>query len=148
MLDWHVCLSYASSWQRRTATRAFPSSKRRDPRNPATQDQSVDIMCTFIGVDRFKVHHVADHLIFPADAIAAMHVARLTRDIERFTDIVALDHADHVRRKAAFVHQATDAKRALQAQRDVGQHICQLLLVKLLSAQRACRIRLRPSRPS
>ena len=48
-------------------------------------------MRAFIGVNRFQVGHMTHHLIFFANAVAAMHVTRGTRDIERLADIVALD---------------------------------------------------------
>src|SRR3546814_19662402 len=63
-------------------------------RSPATQNQRVDIMRAFISVDRFKVHHVSDHLIFLRNPIAAMHVACGPGNVERLADIVALDHAE------------------------------------------------------
>src|SRR6056297_1599154 len=50
-------------------------------------------------VIRLKVHHVTDHLVFLGNPVAAMHVARRPRDIQRLAAIVALDQADHLRRR-------------------------------------------------
>ena len=55
---------------------------------------------------------------------------------ERLAAIVALDQRDHLRRRAALVHQATDTQRALQAQRDFGLHVGEFLLHQLRLRQR------------
>ena len=95
----------------------------------------MDVMRAFVGVDRLKVHRVADDLVFLGDAVAAVHVARLSRDVQSLADIVAFDDADHVGAEAVFVDQASDAKRGLQAQRNVGHHVSQLLLIELRARQ-------------
>ena len=102
--------------------------KRRNPRYRAAQYQRMDIVCAFVCVDGFQVGGVADDLIFLADAVAAVHVARLPGDVERLADIVAFDNRDHVGRKLSIIHQSADAQRRLQAQRNVGHHIGQLFL--------------------
>ena len=61
-------------------------------------------MRAFISIDRFEINRMAHHMIFTGNAIAAMHVARLTRHIERLADIIAFDDRHHFRRKAAFIH--------------------------------------------
>ena len=86
-------------------------------------------MRAFIGVDRFKVHHVAHDLIFLANAVAAMHVTRGAGDIERFANIVTLNDGNHVRRKLAFVHQAANTQGCLKPHGNIGHHIGQLLLI-------------------
>ena len=59
-----------------------------------------------IGIDRLSwtVDHVAHHREVLGDAVAAVHVARLTCDIERLADVVALDDRDHLGGEPAFVH--------------------------------------------
>ena len=79
---------------------------------------------------------MAHHLIFLRYAVAAVHVARGPRDIERLADIVALDDRDHVGRGAAIVEQAADPQAGLQPQRDVGQHVGELPLVELVGGER------------
>ena len=79
---------------------------------------------------------MAHYMIFTGNAIAAMHVARLTRHIERFADIIAFDDRHHFRRKAAFIHQPPDAQAGLITQRNLGLHIGQLFLIKLIGRQR------------
>ncbi len=93
-------------------------------------------MRALVSVDRFQVHHVADHLIFRRDPIAAMHVARGACYIERLADIVAFDDRDHIGREPAFIHQAAHPKRGLQTQRNIGEHVSELLLVELSACQR------------
>ena len=62
------------------------------------QDESMNVVRAFIGVDRFEVLGVPHHVILDLDAVAAMHVARLAGDIQRLAAIVALDKRDHFRR--------------------------------------------------
>ena len=49
------------------------------------------IVGALIGVHRFEVHHVTDHLIFAGDAIAAMHITGNPREVESLAADVALD---------------------------------------------------------
>src|SRR5262245_10600424 len=60
------------------------SRKRRDPGLRPPEDQCVDVVRAFIGVDRLEIHHVADHMELVGNAVTAMHVAGGTRDVERF----------------------------------------------------------------
>src|SRR5689334_176215 len=69
----------------------------------ATQYQGVDVVGAFIGVDRFQVHHVADHVVLVGDAVAAVHVAGGAGNVERLAAIVALQDRDHLGRVAPFV---------------------------------------------
>jgi hypothetical protein len=50
--------------------------KRRNPRLFPSEDQRMNVMCTFVGVHDFQVHHVADYAELIGDAVAAQHVAR------------------------------------------------------------------------
>ncbi|MFT4707755.1 MAG: hypothetical protein ACI9PU_001598, partial [Ascidiaceihabitans sp.] len=55
--------------------RTFLALKERlDTSLGTTQDQSMDVMRTLVGIDRFKVHHMTHHLEFTADAVAAVHI--------------------------------------------------------------------------
>ena len=83
---------------------------------------------------------MAHHLIFAADAVAAVHVARHPGDIERLADVVALDDRDHLGCEPPLVHQATDAQRGLQAECDLGLHVGELLLVKLATGKRGAEL--------
>ena len=48
-------------------------------------------MRAFISVDRLEVNGMAHDMIFTGNTVAAMHIARLARHIQRFADIIALD---------------------------------------------------------
>ena len=89
------------------------------------------VMRAFIGVHGFQVHHVPHDLEIFGNAIAAVHVPRHARHIQRLAAVVALHQADHFRCRAAFVHQPSDAQRPLQAQRDLCHHIGKLQLEQL-----------------
>src|SRR6185437_217137 len=80
------------------------------------------------------------HREFDLDAVAAVHVARGPRDIERIAAICALDERDHLGRRAALVHEAPDAERSLEAERDPGLHVGELLLEELGLGQRAAEL--------
>src|SRR3982751_49923 len=68
---------------------------------------------------------------------SALPVARHPRDVERLAAAVALDERHHLGGGLAFVHQAAHAQAALQAQRDLGLHVGQLLLHELVGGERA-----------
>ncbi len=97
-------------------------------------------MRAFVGVDRFQVHHVAHHAVFVRDAVAAVHVAGVARDLERLADVVALDDRDHLRREPPFVHQPPDPERRLQPESDLRLHIGELFLEKLGGGQWAAEL--------
>ena len=99
---------------------------------------------------------------FVGDAVAAMHVARDARDVERLAAIVALHQRDRRRRRLARLEHAAEPQRAVQAERDLGLHVGKLLLDQLIGGERpaellavehilprrdASRIPPRPSRP-
>ena len=48
----------------------------RQPGLRAAEDQRVHVVRALIRVDRFQVHHVADHVVLVGHAVAAVHVAR------------------------------------------------------------------------
>src|SRR6266851_6368721 len=66
------------------------AGERSDAGLGAAEDQGVDVVGAFIGVDRLEVHHVTDHVVLVGDAVAAMHVAGGAGDVERLAAIVAL----------------------------------------------------------
>ena len=79
---------------------------------------------------------MADHVVLVHDPVAAMHVARDARDIERLAAVVALHQADHLGRDAPLVEQAADAQHRVQAERDLGLHVRELLLHQLRRGER------------
>ena len=79
---------------------------------------------------------MAHHLVLDLDAVAAVHVPRSPRDIERIAAIRALDERNHLRRRRAFVHQPPNAQRRLEAERDPGLHVGELFLEELGLSER------------
>src|SRR3546814_11747985 len=77
--------------------------ERGDTGDGAAEDEGVNVVGALVGVDRLEVHDMAHDLIFRRDAVAAVHVARLSRDIERLADLVALAARDTLGRERAFV---------------------------------------------
>src|SRR6185369_16466423 len=114
---------------------ALLPSKRLNAGLRAPEDQGVDVVRAFVGVHGFQVHHMADHVEFVADTVAAVHVARHARNIQRLAAGIALDQRDHLRCSLAFVLQAADAQTCLQAAGDFGLHVGQLLLNELVRRQ-------------
>ena len=57
--------------------------ERLQPRLRSPQDQRMNIMRAFIGVDRFQIHHMPNDMILIRDTVAAVHVAGVTRDLQR-----------------------------------------------------------------
>src|SRR5882757_4365389 len=74
---------------------------------------------------------MAHHLELDLDAVAAVHIARGPRDIERIAAIRALDERNHLRRRLALVHKPPDSERRLKPERDPGLHVGELLLEEL-----------------
>src|SRR5690606_10074078 len=74
----------------RTRTARRSSRERLNPGLGAAEDQGVDVVGALVRVDRLEVHDVADHVVLVGDAVAAVHVARGARDVERLAAAVAL----------------------------------------------------------
>ena len=70
-------------------------------------------------------------MVADLDAVAAVHVPRGARDVQRLAAVVALHQGDHFRREAPLVQQPADAEGPLQAQRDLRLHVGKFLLIKL-----------------
>src|SRR3546814_14992231 len=81
-------------------------------------NQSMDVVGAFIGVDRLKILGVPHHIVLGRDTVTAQHVPGDARDVQRLAAVVALYERDRLRNKNALVHPAADAKRGLQSERD------------------------------
>ena len=112
------------------------SEERLQPRHRAAEDEGVDVVGALVGVHGLQVLRVAHHVVLFLDPVPAVHVARHAGDVERLAAVVALDDGDHLRRQPPLVEQAADAQAALEAERDVGHHVGQLLLDQLGLGQR------------
>ncbi len=56
--------------------------ERRNSRLRPTQNQRMDVMRAFIGVDHFQVHQMPRHTKLIADAVATHHVARQAGNVQ------------------------------------------------------------------
>src|ERR1700722_5127413 len=83
---------------------------------------------------------MAHHLEFDLDAVAAMHVARGSGDIECIAAIRALDERDNLRARPALVHEPPDPERRLEPERDPGLHVGELFLEELGGGERAAEL--------
>src|SRR5690606_29779833 len=81
----------------------------------APEYEGVNVVRALVGVDHLEVHEVADHAVLVGDAVAAVHVARHARDLERLAARVALHDRGDLRRRLAFVLEPPEAQAALQA---------------------------------
>ena len=73
---------------------------------------------------------------FIADAVAAVHVAGHPGDVQRLAAIVALDQRDRFGGDLASIEQSPRLQGGLQAQRDFGLHVGELLLHQLIGGER------------
>src|SRR5262249_7355090 len=106
-----------------------------DPSLRAPQNQGVDVVGAFIGVDRLEVHYMADHVICVGDAVAAVYVARGAGDVERLAAIVALQDRDHLRVVAAHVFEPPEPQAGMQTESDLGLHVDELFLDQLIGGE-------------
>src|SRR5438132_13503300 len=74
-------------------------------------DQRVNIVCTFVSSDAFKVHEMPNHRVTICDACSAKYVACFARALQLHPDIVALGLRNLCRTRCACLHQARETKR-------------------------------------
>src|SRR5437868_15384222 len=96
----------------------------------------MDVMRTFVGIHRLEVEHVPDDAILVGNAVAAMHVPRDARYVERLAAIVALHERDCLRRGFPLFHQTAKPERAGKTECDLGLHVRELFLDKLVCSER------------
>src|SRR5437016_858109 len=106
--------------------------KRLDAGLRAAEDQGVDVVGALVGVDGLQVGQHAHDVEFVGDAVAAVHVARKPRDVERLAAIVALHQRDRGRRGAALLQEAAEPERAGKPERNLGLHVGKFFLDKLV----------------
>src|SRR5256885_8802399 len=102
----------------------------------AAEDQGVDVVRAFVGIDHLQFDDVADDAELVGDAVAAEHIAGDARNVERLAARVALHDRGDLDRGAALVLHAPEAQAALQAEGDLGLHVGELLLDQLVRGER------------
>src|SRR5271169_2579581 len=79
--------------------------KRLNPRLRPAQNERVDIVSTFVGIHHLEIDDVANHSELVRYAVAAQHIARRARHIQRLaTGISFHDGGDLHRRRAIVLH--------------------------------------------
>src|ERR1700733_11600904 len=68
--------------------------KRLQARNGAPENQCMHIVSALIGVHGFQIAQVPHDVILVGDAVAAVDIAGIARNRQRFAAIVALDQAN------------------------------------------------------
>ncbi len=97
----------------------------------------MDVVRAFVGVHGLQVHHMAYHMVFVGDAVAAVHVARRAGDSEGFAAIIALDQGNHLRLGGVVVEHAAHAQGGVEAEGNLGLHVGKLELDDLVGGERS-----------
>jgi hypothetical protein len=93
-----------------------------------TEDQRVNVVRALVSVHDLQVHQVPRDTKLVADAVATEHVARGPGNLQRLAATVTLHDAGDLDCGVALILQATQTQAALQAERDVGEHVGEFLL--------------------
>ena len=72
--------------------RRWPRLKRSDTGDRAAQYQGMYVVRALVGIDGFKVEHVAHHRVFIGNSIATQHISSISSDCQRLATRIALDH--------------------------------------------------------
>src|SRR5262245_13099398 len=112
-------------------------AERLNTRLRAAEDESVDVVRALVGVDHLEVDDVADDAELIRNSVAAEHVARGARDVERLAAGIPFHDRGDLDRGRAFVLHTAKAQAALEAERDLGLHVGELLLDELVGGERA-----------
>ena len=76
------------------------------------EDEGVDVVGAFVGIDRLQVHDVADDVVLVRDAVASQHVTALARNVQRLAARVALQQRNHLRRHPSFTFSKKQKKNS------------------------------------
>mmetsp|Transcript_7412 Transcript_7412/g.18835 ORF Transcript_7412/g.18835 Transcript_7412/m.18835 type:complete len:219 (+) Transcript_7412:212-868(+) len=107
-----------------------------DVRDGTSQDESMHVVGTLVGVDGLEVHNVADNVVLVRNSVAAEHVARVAGDLQRLATRIALDHRDHLGSVLLLLHKRAHPVARLHAEGDLGRHVGHLFLGELVRCQR------------
>ena len=117
--------------------RALQSGEGLDAGDGAAEDEAVDVVGAFVGVDGFEVLGVAHDVELGGDAVAAVDVAGGAGDVEGLAAVVALEEGDELGGGAVVVEEAAEPEGALQAEGDLGLHVGELGLDELRGGEGA-----------
>src|SRR6516162_1750133 len=100
----------------------------------------MNVVRAFVGIDRLEIQYVLDHVELIDDAVAAMHVARRARYLQRLAAGIALEDRRDLRRGLPLVLETPEPQARLQSDRDFGLHVRELLLDELIRGERAAEL--------
>mmetsp|Transcript_55833 Transcript_55833/g.147605 ORF Transcript_55833/g.147605 Transcript_55833/m.147605 type:complete len:211 (+) Transcript_55833:209-841(+) len=108
----------------------------RDARDRPPENQRVDVVGALVGVDCLEIAGVPHDVALVGHAVAAQHVAGLSRDVEGLAARVALHHGDELGGAPVLLHQPAHAEDGLITQANLSGHIGELALHELVCSQR------------
>src|SRR5216684_7112855 len=97
-----------------------------------SDDEFVNVVGAFVGVNAFEVVHVAHDAVIVDDAVGAEDVAGLAGGFKRDGDVVHFQHGDVRGVGLAFVFQAADMQREQLSLDDFGDHPREFFLDELV----------------
>ena len=92
-------------------------------------------MGALVCVHCLQIHHMSDHMIFVADAVAPQHVPAFTCNGQSLSTVVPLQQGDHLRHHFPFFFEPAKLKTGMQTKGNLSHCICQLLLDQLVGCQ-------------
>ena len=123
-----------------TWVRIVSICKGRDASYTPAKNEGVNIMCALVGVHCLQIHHMPDHMILVADAVAPQHVPALTCNGQSLSAVVPLQQGDHLGHHLSLFLQTTKLEARMQAKGDLSDCIRQLLLDQLVGCQRSSKL--------
>ena len=107
----------------------------------AAEDQGVDVVRALIGVHRLQVRAARASRGYSSEMPLPPCMSRaMPRDIERLAAIVALHQRDRSPARPCPPPEPAEPQRALQAERDFGLHVGELLLDQLVGGERTAEL--------
>lgn len=89
--------------------------KGRDSSDGPTQNESMDVVCALVGIDRLQVHHMPNDVVLIADTIPTEHIPTLSGNSESLSTVVALDERNHFRGDFIGILETADLETGLEA---------------------------------
>src|SRR5215475_2063823 len=79
-----------------------------DASHAGTDDESVNIVCTFVGLHGLEIHHVPHDRIVICDAVRAQNITGHAGTLERHPYVVTLGHRNMLGLSFVLIFQASD----------------------------------------
>src|SRR5438132_5014885 len=115
-------------------------AERIDARDVMADDQCMDVVRAFVGVDSLKVHEMPNHGIAIRDARGTKYVAGLACAFERHPNVVPLRQRNLRRSYRACLQHACETQREQLRFRNLLQHPNEFFLHQLETSNRATKL--------